>query len=64
MTLLQCISAGLDTAAVPTSVHCDNFIVAQAGGVEDLARAVDVNKEIYDFMATASAKVGCFLPYI
>ena len=51
------MSAGMDTAAVPTTVHCDHLIEAQIGGVKDLARAIDINKEVYDFLATATAKV-------
>jgi hypothetical protein len=57
MALLQFMSAGMDTAAVPTTVHCDHLIEAQVGGAKDLARAVDINKEVYDFLATATAKV-------
>lgn len=58
MALLQFMSAGMDTAAVPTTVHCDHLIEAQIGGVKDLARAMDINKEVYDFLATATAKYG------
>jgi aconitate hydratase len=58
MALLQFMSAGMDTAAVPTTVHCDHLIEAQVGGVRDLARAIETNKEVYDFLATATAKYG------
>ncbi|KAF9042936.1 aconitase [Panaeolus papilionaceus] len=58
MALLQFMSAGMDTAAVPTTVHCDHLIEAQVGGVKDLARAIDINREVYDFLATATAKYG------
>ena len=61
MALLQFMSAGMDTAAVPTTVHCDHLIEAQVGGVKDLARAIDINKEVYDFLATATAKVSLHL---
>ena len=57
MALLQFMSAGMDTAAVPTTVHCDHLIEAQVGGVKDLERAININKEVYDFLATATAKV-------
>jgi len=57
MALLQFMSAGMPTTAVPTTVHCDHLIEAQIGGVKDLARAIDINKEVYDFLATATAKV-------
>jgi hypothetical protein len=52
------MSAGMDTAAVPTTVHCDHLIQAQVGGVKDLERANKINKEVYDFLATATAKVS------
>ena len=55
------MSAGMDTAAVPTTVHCDHLIEAQVGGVKDLERAKQINKEVYDFLATATAKV-CYAP--
>ena len=58
MALLQFMSAGMDTAAVPTTVHCDHLIEAQVGGVKDLERAIQINKEVYDFLATATAKVN------
>lgn len=58
MALLQFMSAGLPTVAVPTTVHCDHLIEAQVGGEKDLARAIDINKEVYDFLATCTAKYG------
>ncbi|KAJ3576027.1 hypothetical protein NP233_g697 [Leucocoprinus birnbaumii] len=58
MALLQFMSAGMDTAAVPTTVHCDHLIEAQVGGVKDLERAININREVYDFLATATAKYG------
>merc|ERR1712093_469522 len=58
MALLQFMSAGLPTVAVPTTVHCDHLIEAQVGGDKDLARAKDINKEVYDFLATCTAKYG------
>ncbi|KAI7880309.1 aconitate hydratase [Lichtheimia hyalospora FSU 10163] len=64
MALLQFMSAGLPSVAVPTTVHCDHLIQAQVGGEQDLARAIDINKEVYDFLATASAKydIGFWRP--
>ncbi|BEJ17891.1 hypothetical protein CspHIS471_0701590 [Cutaneotrichosporon sp. HIS471] len=58
MAILQFMSAGLPQTAVPTSVHCDHLIQAQISGVPDLKRAIDMNKEVYDFLATACAKYG------
>ncbi|XP_046573032.1 aconitate hydratase, mitochondrial-like [Haliotis rubra] len=58
MALLQFISSGLPKVAVPSTVHCDHLIEAQVGGDKDLARAKDINKEVYEFLASASAKYG------
>ena len=58
MALLQFMTAGLPEVAVPTTVHCDHLIEAQVGGAKDLQRAINTNKEVYDFLATATAKYG------
>lgn len=58
MAMLQFISSGLPKVAVPSTIHCDHLIEAQIGGDKDLARAKDINKEVYDFLASASAKYG------
>ncbi|GLA71427.1 hypothetical protein AtubIFM55763_001866 [Aspergillus tubingensis] len=56
MALIQFMSAGLDTAAVPTTVHCDHLIVSRDGETQDLARALDNHKEVYDFLESACQK--------
>ncbi|KAI7862793.1 aconitate hydratase [Spinellus fusiger] len=56
MALLQFMSAGLPSVAVPSTVHCDHLIEAVVGGQKDLQRAIDINKEVYDFLATSTAK--------
>ncbi len=58
MALLQFILAGKKKSAVPATVHCDHLIQAKAGAEEDLARANDENKEVYEFLRTASLKHG------
>ncbi|KAL1919000.1 uncharacterized protein VTP21DRAFT_2381 [Calcarisporiella thermophila] len=58
MALLQFMSAGLPTVAVPTTVHCDHLIEAQVGSAKDLARAIDINREVYEFLQTSCAKYG------
>ncbi|KAJ8318957.1 hypothetical protein KUTeg_004048 [Tegillarca granosa] len=58
MAMLQFISSGLPKVAVPSTIHCDHLIEAQIGGDKDLARAKDINKEVYEFLATAGAKYG------
>ncbi len=58
MALLQFMSAGRATTAVPSTVHCDHLIQAQVGAKEDLSRATDENKEVYDFLESTSRKYG------
>merc|ERR1719327_2563002 len=56
--MLQFISSGLPKVAVPSTIHCDHLIQAQIEGNKDLARAKDINKEVYNFLATSGAKYG------
>jgi len=68
MAMLQFVSSGLHTAAVPSSIHCDHLIEATTapqedrqnafGGKADLAHAISHNAEVYDFLASAGAKYG------
>ncbi|MDP1676739.1 MAG: aconitate hydratase [Bacteroidota bacterium] len=58
MALLQFMSAGRITVAVPSTVHCDHLIQAEVGSVNDLLRANTDNKEVYDFLASVSNKYG------
>ena len=58
MAILQFISAGRKTTAVPTTVHCDHLIRAKVGAKPDLAVADKTNHEVYEFLASAAAKYG------
>ncbi len=58
MALLQFMQAQLKTVAVPSTVHCDHLIQARDGAQADMDRAIDENKEVYDFLASASKKHG------
>src|ERR1700744_1420852 len=58
MALLQFMTCGRDKVAVPSTVHCDHLIQAKTGATADLATALDVNKEVYDFLASISNKYG------
>ena len=58
MALLQFMTAGRSTVAVPSTVHCDHLIQAKTGAVADLATANEVNKEVYDFLSSISNKYG------
>lgn len=58
MALLQFISAGKNTTAVPTTVHCDHLIMAKDGAKDDLKEANITNGEVYDFLHSVSQKYG------
>ncbi|RXG52866.1 putative aconitate hydratase, mitochondrial, partial [Armadillidium vulgare] len=58
MAMLQFISSGLPRVAVPSTIHCDHLIQAQIDGPKDLQRAKELNKEVYNFLATAGSKYG------
>ena len=58
MALLQFMQAGKDEAAVPSTVHCDHLILAKEGADQDLINAENVNKEVYNFLATVSKRYG------
>ncbi len=58
MALLQFMTAGLPTTAVPSTVHCDHLISAKVGARIDLGVAIDTNREVYDFLRSVSAKYG------
>jgi aconitate hydratase len=58
MALLQFMSAGRKTTTVPSTVHCDHLIQAQVGAEDDLLRATEENKEVYEFLESISKKFG------
>jgi aconitate hydratase len=58
MAVLQFMSSGLPTTAVPTTIHCDHLIEAYKGSDADLKEAVVTNKEVYDFLASSAQKYG------
>ena len=58
MALLQFMLAGRDSTAVPTTIHCDHLIQARVGVAEDMKHAIHVNKEVYDFLQSASERYG------
>ena len=58
MALLQFMLCGRDTAAVPSTVHCDHLIQAKVGAVADLKQAVHENEEVYSFLSSVSNKYG------
>ncbi|MBX7143096.1 MAG: aconitate hydratase [Oligoflexia bacterium] len=58
MALLQFMVTGHDTANVPSSIHCDHLIQAKVGAEKDLLRAIDENKEVYEFLRSAAERYG------
>ncbi|HMU54634.1 MAG TPA: aconitate hydratase [Nitrospira sp.] len=58
MAMLQFMQAGKKQAAVPSTIHCDHLIRAEMGSQKDLLRAMDENKEVYNFLASAAKKYG------
>src|SRR2546426_8497399 len=57
MALLQFFQAGRKRVAVPTTVHCDHLIQARAGASADLPAALQENREVFEFLRAASAKL-------
>ena len=64
MAILQFMQAGRDETAVPTTVHCDHLLLAHKGAEFDKAHALDVNKEVYEFLSSSAAryKMGFWKP--
>ncbi len=58
MAMLQFMQAQKKKAAVPSTIHCDHLIRAQSGAKEDVERAIDENKEVYNFLASSAKKYG------
>ncbi len=58
MALLQFMSSGRKRTAVPSTVHCDHLIQAQVGAKDDLLRAEEENREVYEFLESISKKYG------
>ena len=58
MAMLQFMRSGRKKTAVPSTIHCDHLIQAQVGAEQDLARAKDENKEVYDFLESVAKKYG------
>lgn len=58
MALLQFMSCGLPTTAVPASIHCDHMIVGEKGADTDLPNGIKGNKEVFDFLESAGKRYG------
>lgn len=58
MALLQFMTCGMKSTAVPASIHCDHLIVGQDGAETDLPRSIATNKEVFDFLQSCGKKYG------
>ncbi|MFQ5717077.1 MAG: aconitase family protein, partial [Nitrospinales bacterium] len=58
MAILQFMSSGISKVAAPTTVHCDHLIQARDGAGQDLTAALQVNREVYEFLRSAAMKYG------
>ena len=58
MAVLQFAQGNIPGVKVPATIHCDHLIRAQKGADMDLQTALRENKEVYDFLRSASGKYG------
>ena len=58
MAILQFMQAGRDSVAVPSTIHCDHLILAKSGAAADMKSALDINREVYDFLSSAAQRYG------
>lgn len=64
MALLQFMLTGKDSAAVPTTIHCDHLIRAKEGLDKDLKESLVSNKEVFDFLSSSANRynIGFWKP--
>ncbi|KAK9462457.1 aconitase family-domain-containing protein [Lipomyces oligophaga] len=58
MALLQFMTCGMSSTAVPASIHCDHLIVGKNGAQSDLKASIATNKEVFDFLQSCATKYG------
>ncbi|KAL1959240.1 hypothetical protein VTO42DRAFT_2746 [Malbranchea cinnamomea] len=58
MALLQFMTCGMPSTAVPASIHCDHMIVGQKGADVDLPESIKGNREVFDFLESAAKRYG------
>ena len=58
MAMLQFMQSGRKRAAVPSSIHCDHLILGKDGAAADLAKSLELNKEVFAFLGSAAKKYG------
>jgi aconitate hydratase len=58
MAMLQFMLSGRKSSVVPATIHCDHLIEARVNADKDMQTAMDVNREVYDFLDSVSARYG------
>lgn len=58
MALLQFMTCNLPSTAIPASIHCDHLIVGERGAQADLESGIKMNREVFEFLESASKKYG------
>lgn len=58
MAMLQFIQAGRKRTQVDATIHCDHLLMASEGADADLQKALETNKEVYDFLSSSAARYG------
>lgn len=58
MALLQFMLSGKNRISLPGTIHCDHLIKARKCASDDLERALEDNREVYDFLKAAAMKFG------
>ncbi|MDD5308262.1 MAG: aconitase family protein, partial [Deltaproteobacteria bacterium] len=58
MAMLQFMQSGRARTAVPATIHCDHLILARVDAASDLACGLEMNREVFDFLASAARKYG------
>ena len=56
--MLNFMQTRRDSAAVPTTIHCDHLVQARVEGGIDLVQSLEENDEVYSFLRSAAAKFG------
>ena len=56
--MLNFMQTRRESAAVPTTIHCDHLVQARIEGGIDLVQSIEENDEVYSFLRSAAAKFG------
>jgi aconitate hydratase len=64
MALLQFMVTEKENVSVPVTVHCDHLITGRSGADADLNSALEINREVYEFLSSVCDKydIGFWKP--